>query len=77
MRDRSSLVNDCGTEEGGRLEQEVRDLVHEMGRIDVDWSVHSLASASNMARSIMQARHPTLSESALQALAWDFSFEWR
>ena len=59
------------------LESQVVSLLEEVGRIQVDWSAHSLESAGEMARTEMHTRHPDLSDTALRALAWKFTFDWR
>jgi hypothetical protein len=75
--DRDRLVQELGAVRGGELENEVKSLFDELSRIEVDWSVHSLSSAGQMARESMRARRPDLSEEALRALEWKFTFDWR
>ena len=59
------------------LGSQVVALVDEVGEIPVEWSQHSLVSAGDMVRTEMHARHPDLSDAALRALAWKFTFNWR
>ena len=49
----------------------------ETGKIAADWSTHSLESAGEMVRTDTHTRHPGLSDAALRALAWKFTFDWR
>ncbi len=75
--DRARLVQEFGAIRGMALESQVVSLLDELGTLNVDWSKHSLVSAGEMARTEMHARHRDLSDTALQALAWSFMFDWR
>jgi hypothetical protein len=75
--DHARLVQAFGTTQGAAIESQVAALVNEVGKIQVDWSKHSLESARDIVRSEMHARHPGLSDAALRALAWKFTFDWR
>jgi hypothetical protein len=76
-RDHARLVQEFGATEAAALESLVVSLLEEVGKIQVDWSAHSLESAGEMARTEMHTRHPDLSDTALRALAWKFTFDWR
>jgi hypothetical protein len=52
-------------------------LLKELGRIEVDWSMHTLVSAGEYAKRIMRLKHPYLTEKALDSLEWKFTFDWR
>lgn len=71
------LLAQFGPDKGEEIGHAVENLLDELGRIDIDWSAHTLASAGEAARAEMQAKHPELSESALRALAWKFTYDWR
>jgi hypothetical protein len=75
--DDGRLVQQFGAARGAVLEAEVRSLLREVDKINVDWSAHSLASAGKMARQHMHVMHPDLSEAALNALEWMFTFDWK
>ncbi len=66
-----------GSEKGAELASQVTALVHEMNGLAIDWSVQSLESAGDIIRKEMHHRHPDLSDKALRALAWKFTFDWR
>jgi hypothetical protein len=76
-QDRDGLARKFGLEKGVQLASQVAALVSEMNSVAIDWSAHTLDSAGAMVRKEMQNRHPDLSESALAALAWKFTFDWR
>jgi hypothetical protein len=42
--------------------------------IEVDWSTHTLVSATETATTEMHRRHPELSDDAIKALSWSFSY---
>jgi len=75
--DSDCLAKAFGTVRGAELETEVDALLTELGKINVDWSVHSLVSSGKIAADYMRAGHPDLSDAALEALAWKFTFDWR
>jgi hypothetical protein len=56
---------------------QVRALLAELSSLEIDRGVHSLASGGDEARREMARRHPELSEAALDALAWKFSYDWK
>jgi hypothetical protein len=55
----------------------VREIVDEMMAIEIDWSASSLFEGARTARATMGSRHPELSDEALDALHWMFSYSWR
>lgn len=55
----------------------VRSVVEEMMAIEVDWSASTLAEGGRKAQAVMAARHPELSDDALAALYWMFTYNWR
>jgi hypothetical protein len=59
------------------LEKRVMELVDESFAIAIDWNEHSLASAGEHVRATMRARHPDLSPEAIEALVWNFTYNWR
>jgi hypothetical protein len=75
--DHARLVQEFGATQGAEIGSQVLALVSEVGKIQVEWSKHSLESAGDMVRSEMHARHPYLSDAALRALVWKFTFDWR
>jgi hypothetical protein len=76
-QNQARLVKEFGRIRGEQLASEVVSLLQELGKIEVDWSVHTYDSACKMTREQMHLCHPELSEEALNALEWKFSYEWR
>lgn len=76
-RDASRLIREFGATEAALLEAKVHAILDELANIPVDWSKHTLLSAEQDVLAQMHARHPDLSETALRALGWDFTFFWR
>jgi hypothetical protein len=76
-QNRDDLAGKFGPEKGAELASQVTALVHEMNGLAIDWSVQSLESAGDIIRKEMHRRHPDLSDKALRALAWKFTFDWR
>ncbi|HET6246294.1 MAG TPA: hypothetical protein VFE47_01245 [Tepidisphaeraceae bacterium] len=74
--DNEGLIQAFG-KAGLRLESQVLSLIDEVSKFKVDWSKDSLESAGHMIHDEMHRRHPRLSNDALRALAWKFTFDWR
>jgi hypothetical protein len=76
-RDRARLDQEFGVDHGATHESQVLNLIAEVGELAVDWSTHSLESAGEAVRSALHGRHPDLSDVAVRALVWKFTFDWR
>ena len=77
MRDRKRIFQEFGDVHGAELKLQVDALLRETGGIAIDWSAHSLASAGDMIEKVMHLRHPELSDDAIRALGWDYTFSMR
>ncbi len=55
----------------------VREIEAETMAVEVDWSTRTLSEGGRVARAAMAERHPELSEAALDALYWAFTYNWR
>jgi hypothetical protein len=77
LRDQAAVVTEFGPVRGPELEMQVHDLIHEMGRIPIDWQALTVTTASSFVRSELASLHPELNESSLDALAWTFRWAWR
>lgn len=55
----------------------VRRVVDEMMATEVDWSSNTLSEGGRQAQAQIAARHPELSDDALAALYWMFTYNWR
>lgn len=77
MVDESKVVDRFGLPGAPALLEKIRAIFEVVGAMPVDWSVHTLASAGEVVRSHVRAKYPCLSEDALRAVAWKFTFDWR
>lgn len=75
--DRDRLVSEFGAKRAEELESRVASVLGELATIQIDWSVPSLTTAADFAVEQIRARHPELSDKALGALRWKFTFDWR
>jgi hypothetical protein len=71
------LTKEFGADKAEDLAPLVAALVEEVRGIKVDWSVHDLQSAGDLAANEMRRRHPELSDEAVGALRGVFTFDWR
>ena len=76
-RNRHKLAQRFGVSKGALLESEVASLLDELGRININWSTQSLEAAGEMVYADMHLHHPELTETALRALRWEFTWNWR
>lgn len=74
---RAVIVEFGGGNTGVLVLGRVQSLINEMNKIEVDWKCHDLTSAGKMVRAEIHKRYPTLSNDALSALEWKFTFDWR
>jgi len=74
---KDNLVSELGTDKAQVVEQEIAALINEINQHPIDWTEHSLVSAGELVIKTMAERHPELSDAALRALAWKFTFDWR
>jgi hypothetical protein len=70
----ADLHRDQGVAE---LVERVRSIDAEMTGYEVDWTRHGFQGGCAEAAATLRARHPELSEEALAALDWAFSYRWR
>lgn len=76
-RDYAALASVFGEARARDLSSQVQLVLGDLDGMQVDWSRHGLASAGDEAIRFMASRHPALTEEALEALAWTFTFSWR
>lgn len=55
----------------------VRAVVDEMMAVEIEWSASTLSEGGRKAQTQIAARHPELSDDALGALYWMFTYSWR
>ncbi len=75
--DKSRLAFEIGHNTAAELLPRIEALVSEMDSIEVDWNRMNLNQATDHVMAIMRERHTHISEDALMALDWLFSFSWR
>jgi hypothetical protein len=75
--DPQRVVDSFGEDQGFDLLRYVQTLLDELYAVPVDWTVETLASATDTAVQTIAARHPELSEDALDALKWKFGYDSR
>lgn len=73
----ADAVRRVATSDPAGLVARVTAIVEESVAVPVDWSALSLGDAGRAAAAEMARRHPELSQDALDALAWNFTFQWR
>lgn len=73
----ADAVRRMATSDPEALVAKVAALVEESVAVSVDWSALSLGDAGRAAAAEMGRRYPELNPQALDALAWNFSFQWR
>ncbi|HEY8090477.1 MAG TPA: hypothetical protein VIF09_21595, partial [Polyangiaceae bacterium] len=59
-RDEAAIVREFGAERAASLLAQVESLLTDLGSLPVDWSVQSLASGGDAARTELRHRHPQL-----------------
>jgi hypothetical protein len=73
--DPDRLLKEFGPSKGPELVARVQSLIQEANDLPIDWSKHTLASASHEFRRIICERHPELSDEAIRALKWKFDLD--
>ena len=76
-QDRSRIVEEFGAEKASELERGVIAILNEANKIDVDWEGSSLSSAGSFIRFAMKNRYSALSDEALDAIVWQFTYSWK
>lgn len=74
--DEDAVVALAGDDAGAMLAR-VGGIVDEMMAIETNWSANTLSEGGRKAEAVMASRHPELSEDALAALYWMFTYNWR
>lgn len=73
----SSLVQYFGPEHAAGLRERVDQLLKKTWVDPEDWGTRDLAEASRRVATMMELADPELSPDAVQALAWNFSYQSR
>jgi len=75
--DSVGLVAEFGKEKASFIENKIVGLINEANSIQINWDVNSLSSAGKEVHELIRRNHPQLSEQALRAIEWKFTFDWR
>ncbi|MFN3856626.1 MAG: hypothetical protein ACK4RV_02675 [Caulobacter sp.] len=75
--DEAAVIDVFGAKHAAGLLEGVRAILADLRALPIEWSRHDLSSAARWARQEMRPRYPGLSEPALSALEWKFTFDWR
>jgi hypothetical protein len=70
-------VAESQDDDGSAVLADTLAIVAELDSLQLDWTAQTLVTAGAGARATMAERHPELSEEALDALSWAFTYEWR
>lgn len=77
QRDSAWLLAKHGAVTAALLETALSALLVELDRLEFDWTGHSLVTGTEAFEAEVRTCHPDLSEAAVRALGWRFSFMWR
>lgn len=75
--DDSRIIERFGPSKGKSLLEALDVIFHDVNSMPIDWSTHTLVSAGQAARDHAHRKYPDLSDEALKALEWKFTFDWR
>lgn len=77
QRDPQRLVLKYGEEKGLDLVTYSEAILRELYEQEPDWSVDDLAGATRRASTAVADNHPELSNDAVEALKWSYSWDWK
>jgi len=63
--------------DGAELAAYADRVLQEMRLVPVDWSTETYHDAIQRVKNEMAQRHPELSEEAVNAIGWVFSYDWK
>ena len=66
-----------GDVKAGQLIPVVEIVMKKLEGLQPDWPTQSLVQAGNWAKEQMRMQHPELTEDALSALEWTFTWWWK
>jgi hypothetical protein len=78
QRDRNKLIARFGVERAAELEAQIYSLIMETAPLEGQlFKEEELGSAMGKIRAFIQARHPQITNRALDAFEWALSWTWR
>ncbi len=75
--DGAAVVAEFGSERGPALLADVTEIFREADSLAPGLPPLPLPEATRQVKQVMAQRHPELSEEAIAALGWKWSFDWR
>lgn len=75
--DASVVAVRFGQSSGDRLLEVISKIFQDVNTVSIDWSKETLITAGQIARDYAHHLYPGLSEEALKALEWKYTFDWR
>ncbi|MEH6660809.1 MAG: hypothetical protein V7679_04085 [Parasphingorhabdus sp.] len=69
-----AVINAFGQETGEALNDEIGELLKDLGELQPNWQEHSLQSATKWAEVEILRQHPHLDREATANLGWAFSY---
>lgn len=72
-----AVLDEFGEPDGAELLSYADAVVMEMNQVTIDWSVHTLDSATDMYAADVRRRHPELTEAAVEMLRRAFSYWYK
>lgn len=70
-------VSSTFKESNSKTLDETQRVLTDLNQLKPDWSNFSLSEAGKWARTQIQLKHPDLSDDALNALEWTFTWWWK
>jgi hypothetical protein len=64
-------------DDGAKTLDEIQRIFTKLDQLKPDWSNQSLQEAGKWAKSRIKLDHPDLSDDALNALEWTFTWWWK
>jgi hypothetical protein len=77
LRDDARVVAQLGPDEAATLLPQIHSLTDEFYESDARHKGRDLAEMADFATADFRARHPELSDDAVEALAWCYTFDYK
>jgi len=77
QRDEKRLAEEFGPEQAHELMPKIQELEDEFYSTDARFLADSLAEMGQIASAQFRGRHPELSDDAVMALAWCYTFDFK
>ena len=77
LPDKLRLAREMGDKRAALLLPQVRAIIAEMGEIKIDWTRMDLNAATDRGIALIRDLHPELSDAALDAVDWLYSWSNR